>query len=133
MKHVDDVRYAMFLQNYAPKKHDDPLEKIKGINPSSMPPCQAVLTNKIKRANYVAAMWKGATLPNPCVLQPEANGWVKADEAYQIKWFEGDQVPQSICKILDPTSFQEEEDDENDEMSYGETLYGPDDPDDEDI
>ena len=44
---VDDVRYAYFQQNYAPKRNDDPLEKIKGMNSSSMPPCQYVLHNKV--------------------------------------------------------------------------------------
>ena len=58
MKNVDEVRHAMFQQHYAPKNDKDPLQKIKGINPSSMPPCHQVLMNKIKRANYVAALWK---------------------------------------------------------------------------
>ena len=52
MKNVDEVRHAMFQQHYAPKNDKDPLQKIKGINPSSMPPCHQVLMNKIKRANY---------------------------------------------------------------------------------
>ena len=43
---VDDVRYAYFQQNYAPKRNDDPLEKIKGMNPSSMPPSQYVFTTR---------------------------------------------------------------------------------------
>ena len=52
MKNVDEVRHAMFQQHYAHKNDKDPLQKIKGINPSSMPPCHQVLMNKIKRANY---------------------------------------------------------------------------------
>ena len=100
MTNVDDVRYSMFQQFYAPKRHGDPLEKIKGINPSSMPPCHAVLINKIKRVNYVATIWKNAALPEPCVVQPEGNGWVRENGLYQIKWFDGDMVPQSICQVL---------------------------------
>jgi len=40
---INDVRYALFQQKYAPKRNDTPLEKIQWINPSSMPPCQSVL------------------------------------------------------------------------------------------
>ena len=65
MKNVNDVRFAYFQQNYAPKKKDDPLEKIKGLNPSSMPPCQYVHHNKILRANYVSHIWCKAHDKNP--------------------------------------------------------------------
>jgi len=53
MNNVDDVRYAYFQQHYAPKGNDYPLEKIKGFNPCSIPPCKAVLKNQILRANYI--------------------------------------------------------------------------------
>ncbi len=46
MTKVDDVRYALFEQSYAPSDNTDPLQKIKGINPSSMPPCYKVLQKK---------------------------------------------------------------------------------------
>ena len=80
MKNVDEVRHAMFQQHYAPKNDKDPLQKIKGINPSSMPPCHQVLMNKIKRANYVAALWKRATKQTPSTFSPNGNGWELKDD-----------------------------------------------------
>ena len=38
MSSVNEARYKIFLSKFAPKSNEDPLEKIKGINPSSMPP-----------------------------------------------------------------------------------------------
>ena len=100
MSQIDDVRYQIFMSKYAPHKYDAPLEKIKGINPSSMPPCKAVLCNKIQRANFVAFLWKRATLAEPSTLKPDDHGWVMHDSSYTIKWFNGDQIPESILQIL---------------------------------
>jgi hypothetical protein len=36
---INDTRYALFQQMYAPKWSGDCLGKIQGINPSSMPTC----------------------------------------------------------------------------------------------
>ena len=82
---VDNVRYLMFQQKYAPKADHDPLDKIKGLNPSVMPPCHAVLECKIKRANFVAVMWKRAASPSPITYRLEGNGWILKDGKYQIK------------------------------------------------
>lgn len=63
---VNETRYAIFQNLYAPKKKNEPLEKIRGAHASIMPPCKTVLANKIKRANYVAALCKHAHKANPC-------------------------------------------------------------------
>ena len=57
---INEVRLALFPQKYAPKQPNQPLDKIKGINPSSMPPCKHVLYNKFCRTNYIPYMWKHA-------------------------------------------------------------------------
>ena len=36
------------------------LDKLKTLDPGSMPPCERVLISKIKRANFVARLWKQA-------------------------------------------------------------------------
>ena len=132
MENVDDVRYAFFQQRYAPKKNDDPFEKIKGVNPSSMLPCNAVLVNKIKRSNYVAYVWTKATIVNPCSERPEGHGWILMDGHYHIKWFDCDQVPRSICQVLGmDTSPRYLEAEEVEEMAHGERLYGSDESEDE--
>ena len=107
---VDDARYAAFQQKYSPTKHSDPLDKIKGINPSSMPPCHSVLLNKIRRTNYVATLWKKARVHQPCVLKAEDHGWKLNESAYRINWFEGEQLPQNIVDILDEKDPDSEED-----------------------
>ena len=123
MKNVDEVRHAMFQQHYAPKNDKDPLQKIKGINPSSMPPCHQVLMNKIKRANYVAALWKSATKQTPSTFSPNGNGWELKDGSYHIKWHDGDQLPHSICDMLQ----NDEEADDDDDDTEVTNVYDSDD------
>ena len=108
---VDDARFASFQQKYAPMRKNQPLGKIKGINQSSMPPCQAVLLNKIRRANFISYLWKRARLPVPCVLKPEDHGWQVKDSSYIIKWYDGPQLPQYLADILYDESDDEEESD----------------------
>ncbi|RUM44803.1 MAG: hypothetical protein DSY80_04015 [Desulfocapsa sp.] len=118
MQNVDNVRYAYFQQNYAPKRKDDPLEQIKGINPSSMPPCKHVLSNKVMRANYVAHTWRNAHLKDPSSVRPEGQGWIFVDNKYHVKWFDCDQVPQSIRRVLGmETSRRYMERDESEDVS----------------
>jgi hypothetical protein len=93
---VDCVRYLMFQQKYAPKDKNDPLNKIKGLNPSAMPPCHKVLINKVVRANFVAAMWKRASSRSPVTYSPDGNGWTLINGKYQLKWYDGDQVPRVL-------------------------------------
>ena len=80
---VDDARYAASQQKYSPTKHSDPLDKIKGITPSSVPPCHVVLRNKIRRNNYVATLWKKARVHQPCALKAEDHGWKLNESAYR--------------------------------------------------
>ena len=98
---VNDVRFTLFQQNYAPKGHKDPLKKIKGMNPASMPPCQNSLKQKILRSNHVTYCWKRADMESLSSEKPEDHGWIKEDCKYNIKWFLGDQVPGSITALLD--------------------------------
>lgn len=128
---VDKARYLIFQQRYAPKKKSDPLERIKGINPSSIPPCCAVLMNKIKRANLVTTIWKNAALANPSTLNPESNGWFVDDGYYAIRWYDGNQVPQSVSAVLE-TQCRVTEDEEVDDVTYDEDLYGSDESDNSD-
>ena len=81
---VDDVRYTLFQQHYAPKSTNDPLDRIKGANPSTMPPCRTVLLQKICRSHLVTLTWKNANHATPCTLNPEENGWILVDGSYSI-------------------------------------------------
>jgi len=98
MHNVDTGPYVIFQHRYAPRKQSDLLGKIKGVNPSSMPPCWSVLTKKIKRANYVVSPWKNAVRPDSASLcgQTNRHGWIPVDGKYTIDWFDGEQMPHNI-------------------------------------
>ena len=44
---VNVACYMLFQQHYAPKNKDQPLKKIKGIDPSNLPPCRSVVLQKL--------------------------------------------------------------------------------------
>ena len=130
---VNDVRFAMFQEAYSPKQLDDPLNSIKGINPSSMPPCSNVLRKKMERANYVARMWKRASSQLPNDESPGENGWVLDSDTYRVDWYDCDQLPTDIYKVLELSpEVQILEESEDEEVMYGENIYGPDEPNDYD-
>ena len=98
---VNEARYKLFQQRYAPKNQSQPLDKIKGTDASNVPPCSSVLLQKIKRSNLVTAMWKNAITSDSYTWCPEENGWVLAESRYAIKWFVGLQVPRDVCNNID--------------------------------
>ncbi len=108
---VDKARYEMYVDMYAPKAKDAPLQRLKRANPSTLPPCQTVLINKINRANYVSYIWKHAHQadPLPPNTTPVTNGWQEEKGKYIIKWFIGDQMP----KDINPERINEESDEDS--------------------
>ena len=36
----------------------------------------------------------------PCTMKAEAHGWSLENGTYQIKWDDGDQLPQGVLEIL---------------------------------
>jgi len=110
---VDTVRHLIFQAKCAPKDDSDPLNKIKGLNPSAMPPCRQVLLNKVKRANFVAAMWKKARTRSPVTYSPIGNGWCLVTGKYHIQWYDGDHVPQSLSAVLDSDALDDDDNDDN--------------------
>lgn len=111
---INTVRHLMFQAKCAPKDNQDPLNKIKALNPSAMPPCSRVLVNKVKRANFVAAMWKKACTRCPILYSPVGNGWCLKAGKYQLNWYDGDQVPRSLADVLGSSAL--DDDDENDNL-----------------
>lgn len=104
LTNVNIARHVMFQQTYAPKSISEPLGAIKGVNPSSLPPCRKVLLKKLKRTHYVAAMWKNASSQKPCTSAPEENGWILDNGKYSIDWYDGDQLPTDIYKALETSA-----------------------------
>ena len=121
---------------YAPKKTDQPLKKIKGADPSSMPPCQKVLFHKILRTNYVAALWKKATQLIPTASNPLENGWQLNDEgSNEFTWYDGDKIPDKVPEILDVDDISLADESEEDLTNYvsDNSDYNDDDYDDDGV
>jgi hypothetical protein len=66
MKSIDTY-FQQQHEKYAPKKEDEPQIQIKGVDSSNIPPYKAVMRNKMIK------LWKGASLPNPILVQPDGN------------------------------------------------------------
>ena len=109
---VNEVRFMLFQQHFAPKSNSQPMEQIKGTDPCQFPPCQNVLMQKLKRANLVAAIYKNALLPNPSQLNPEENGWILDNDLYSINWYDGRQVPEDVSTHIDQDIDAEQDDDD---------------------
>ena len=46
---VNEARFLIFQQKYAPKKRAKPLANIKGLDSSLMPPCKDTFIEQIKK------------------------------------------------------------------------------------
>ena len=63
-------------------------------------------------------MWKRAASPSHITYRLEGNGWILTDSKYQIKWYDGDQVPRVLGQVLGHDVLDEDGDD-NDEHLVG--------------
>ena len=86
-----------------------------------MPPCQAVLLNKIRRTIFVVHLWKRAHLANPCILILDDYGWTLEGSVYNMNWYNGEQLPQSVADILTDDSVEEDDEDDIDYSSSDES------------
>ena len=107
---VNSVRYIMYQEKSAPKEGDDPFDKFKSVNPSTMPPCQRSLLNKVKRVNFAASMQKQACTCCPVTYSPVENGWCLTGEKHHLNWHDGAQVPQSLSDVLEGIGLDDQED-----------------------
>lgn len=81
----------------------------KKFDGSFLPPCSAVLREKIKRVNYIAALWLNSAEPRMPDILPEQFGWfIDRNNTYKLKWFEGDMTPQSLDVVIDDTSIDDD-------------------------
>lgn len=91
-----------------------PLAKLKKINCSSLPPCAKTLGNHIKRAHYVARMWKRADQAEPTGgSRPLDFGWKSTNNCFEPEWYPGSAVPESLTGS--PTTPTEDDDSVQDE------------------
>ncbi len=115
---VNKARLASFQQHYAPKSTSQPLEKMKGIDPSHLPPCASVLYQKIKRTNLVVAMWRNAGRAKPNLMDPVKHGWIKEQSRYKLQWYEGLCVPEVVIGYITEDDDQPQQISDNDDQDW---------------
>ena len=111
---LNGYRYKVFEKGYGPKSTaKNPLEKLKGINASAIPPCEAELIMHMKRASFVAHMWLNADVAEIQQHPTESNGWDFDNGYYQPIWHEGPQMPDTLVPEEDELNGDESIEEEN--------------------
>ena len=95
---INQARYKAFMRMNAGGNENEPLARLKKINCASLPPCAKTLENHIRRAQYVARIWKRADQVDPTGgASPADFGWKLTEENYfEPDWFPGSSVPESL-------------------------------------
>ena len=84
-------------------KGKDFLASLKKINCDSLPSWAKTFFNHIKRAQYVARMWKSTDETNPTGdASPTDYGWKLNQNCFEPDWFQRSSVPESFTSA--PTS-----------------------------
>ena len=73
-----------------------PLEKLHGIDSSSIPSCKAELTQHIRRDGFVARTWGAANQTHITTHPTPDDGWELTDDTYVTVWFQRPQLPQIL-------------------------------------
>ena len=71
-----------------------PFQKLKSIEGSSIPPCEAELAPHIDRNAFVARLWGSAHQQR--MNKVPHMGWEKVDNEFHVVWFYGEQLPPSL-------------------------------------
>jgi hypothetical protein len=87
-----------------------PFDKLKSIDGSSIPPCEAELTLHVDRNGFVARMWGSAH--QRYMDKMPTNGWDNVDGEFRINWFECEQLPAALGPVLHV------DDDDDDDEDY---------------
>ena len=84
------------LTFFGPPKRRNPLQCLKGINASSIPPCESELAPHIRRVAFVARQWVRTDGPFIDNHPQIADGWKLIDNHYYPVWFDGPQMPDTL-------------------------------------
>lgn len=100
LRKINDARVALFQKTYTFLDNNDEFKlPKKGIDGSSLPPCESELYKQYLRACYIAQIWSHANLKVPTTEEPTDYGWEEIDNRYEFDWFSGTQLPTSIEEI----------------------------------
>lgn len=64
-------------------------------------------------------------------MSPTECGWILKDDRYRIKWFDGDQIPDNVGRVIDESPAEDEDSDED--YRYSLTSDESDNEDDNDV
>ena len=94
---VNDARRQKLYSMAYCKETGKKFGKIKKVNCALLPPCQKVLEQKIKRAQYIGNIWSTAHSAEPGGDKVPSNyGWTWKDGKWKPIWYDGDALPQSL-------------------------------------
>ena len=94
---LNKYRHKVFQKAYGPKATaKNPLEKLKGLDSSGLPPCESELTTHVNRSAFIATMWVNADQKEVDQHPKQHDGWELEDDTYNIVWFEGQQLPDTL-------------------------------------
>ena len=85
---IDDARRAIFWRNFAIDK------KITDL--SLLPPCRSSLERHIRRANFVARIWRQSSNPMIESEEPNMHGW---NDDFAVDWI-SDPYPEDISEFF---------------------------------
>ena len=105
---INQVRTNIFQKKY--------LKSGKVIDMALLPPCKSVLVLHMKRANYVAKIWKSSLTSWLALDDISEHGWLPDGSTVWV----GDIFPSEVEEILCDSSFDETEDVREDEPSEDE-------------
>jgi len=126
---LNKYRHRVFEIAYAPKDPAKPFAKMKGVDASSLPPCEAEVRQQIERTAFVAKYWHDAHLNS--VTKIPSKGWELIDGTYRFVWFEGDQLPDDVIPEKQKEDDENSDgDDENEQIDESALLEDDDDLDD---
>ena len=100
-KCINDVLKAEFDKKCKPKPGKNPLDCIKSVDPTTLPPWSKVLL-QIKRAFYVVDLYITANDAYPAFdLFSIDYGYKLSEngESLEINWFDGNQTPDSVKSL----------------------------------
>ena len=104
MTNIHQLTKCEFEKKSKPKPNGNPLDRIKSVDPTTFLSNYNTLYEQIKRAWYIASIYKTATEPYPSFENdPVDYGYKLSNNRsnLEMKWFHGDQVPASLEEIID--------------------------------
>ena len=76
---------------------ENPLANIKRVDCALLPPSRRTLEMKIRRTQYVTALWTHAMTASPGDgLSPTDYGWSASDNLLKPIWYEGPAIPDTL-------------------------------------